>query len=180
MNIELKDIVPRGATIKLSMKNRTYRLRAVTLDDEIWMNETFGSTLEDIFKNLKMKEVCKIVFHQMEEEDKQDFLAIDVEFINEKGEKLLKRMGGSDLLMIHILGYSEKIALYEALMETIGLSRPLQKKLSEEEKKSSPLPIGPKSSISSPMNTDGPLKKFSGAPRKKYRSGSQRLEKGRT
>lgn len=170
--IRLEDIIPEGATFSLKKTGKTYRLNPVNLSDELWMSNTFGEKLDDIFKNIRMKDICRIVFRLMVEEDKQDFKAIDVQFINEEGETLDKRMGGAELLFIQVSGYPEKIEIFQALLTTIGVSRPMQEKLESGEKKSQlKRPIGQQPLTSSRMSMDGQQKKSSPAQRKKLRTG---------
>jgi hypothetical protein len=130
--IKLEDLVPEGATFALKKTGKTYRLRPVSLSDELWMNRTFGAEIESVFRQIKMKEICRIVFHQLEEEDKVDFLAQDVTIINEEGEKITQRIGGAELLFILISGYAEKISIFQALLATIGVSRPMLDKLEQD------------------------------------------------
>jgi hypothetical protein len=123
--VKLEDLVPEGAEFKLKKTEKTYRLKPFSLSDELWMNKVFGNDIEKIFREVRMKEVCRIVFHQLEDEDKEDFLARDVTVINEQGEKLTQRLGGAELFSLFISGQTEKIKIFEALLQTIGISRPM-------------------------------------------------------
>jgi hypothetical protein len=135
--IELKDLNPQGAEITLRKTGKTYRLRPVNLADEKWMAETFGNDLEKIFRDIQMVQIMRIVFHQLEHEDKVDFRQQDVEFMNEEGVTITKKIGGAELLFWMIEGMEEKIQIFQALMKTIGISRAMiDGELSEEEKKS--------------------------------------------
>jgi hypothetical protein len=131
--IDLNDIVPEGASFSLRKTGKIYRLRPINLSDEIWLQKNFGTGLDAVFREVKMKEICRIAFHQMVEEDKEEFLARDVTVINEEGEKLSVRMGGAELLFVNISGHTEKLAVFEALLHTVGVSRPMIDKLSAEE-----------------------------------------------
>lgn len=177
--IRLEDIIPEGATFTLRKTGKTYRLNPVNLSDELWMSNTFGERLDDIFKNIRMKDICRIVFRLMDEDDKQDFAAKDVAFMNEEGETLEKRMGGAELLFVLVSGYAEKIEIFQALLTTIGVSRPMQEALEEAdaeggEKKSQLKQTGQQPSTSSRMSTVGQRLKSSPAPRKKLRTESKR------
>ena len=135
--IDLKDLNPQGAEITLRKTGKTYRLRPVNLADEKWMGETFGSDLEKIFRDINMVQIMRIVFHQMEHEDKADFRQQEVEFMNEEGVSLKKKIGGAELLFWMIEGMEEKLQIFQALMQTIGISRAMMDEpLSAEEKKS--------------------------------------------
>jgi hypothetical protein len=158
--IKLEDIVPQGATFTLSRTKKTYRLRPVSLADEIWLNKEFGAQIETIFREVRMREICRIVFHQLEEESKADFAKQTVTIMNEEGDKVSETKGGAELLFCLIAGFAEKMEIFNALLQTIGISRPMVEKLvAEDEKKSqaSPeaQPTGLASSIPYRPSTDG-------------------------
>ena len=178
--IKLEDLVPTGASFTLRKTGKTYRLNAISLGDEMWMQETFGEGLSAVFSKMKMKEVCRILFHQLVEEDKADFAATDVVFMNEEGETLRKRVGGAELLYIQVSGFAEKIEIFEALMQTLGCSRPVLEKLTgvEREKKSLQ-PTGPESLTFSRMSTPGQPNMSSRARHVNLRTEFRRLKKGR-
>lgn len=162
--IALTDLVPRGATFKLASTDKEYRLRPVTLSDEKWMIETFGADLQDIFAKMKMLQVARIIFHQLEEQDKADFAQREVKIMNEEGVTITKKMGGAELLFWQIRGFDEKIELFKALMETIGVSRKMMDGFeaeaaaeAESDKKKVSQPTGQESSIASQPSTVGPL-----------------------
>ena len=162
--ISLTDLIPRGATFKLASTEKEYRLRPVTLSDEKWMAETFGADLQDIFSQMRMLQVARIVFHQLEEEDKADFAQQSVTVMNEDGVNVTKKMGGPELLFWQIRGFDEKIEIFKALMQTIGVSRTMlddfekdaAKEIAEADKKKASPPTGPESSTDSQLSTDGP------------------------
>jgi hypothetical protein len=180
--IQLEDLVPQGAQFTLRKTEKTYRMNAVSLADEMWINQTFGESLGEIFKNIKMKEICRIVFRLLDDEDKEDFLARDVTIINEMGEKLTQRMGGSELMFLLISGYAEKIEIFEALLQTIGISRPMLNQLKDEvgapirEEKKTPR-TGHMSSTSSRRSTDGPRNTSSPGRPKRSLTGSKRSKR---
>lgn len=181
-SIRIEDIVPQGAKFKLRSTGRSYKINALSLADEIWINEEFGKGLEDIFKQVKMKEICRIIFRLMDEGDKEEFAAQDVTIMNEQGEKITKRLGGSELLFLMISGFQEKIDIFQALLQTIGVSRPLMDKLSEEEKKNEP--VSPQTGLPpltfSRASTGGRRNTSSRARPAKSRSGSSRSKSART
>jgi hypothetical protein len=158
--IELEDIVPRPATFYLERTKKTYHLRAVSLEDELWMRRTFGDEIQNIFSQIQMEPICRIVFRQLEEKDKEDFLEQTVTLINEKGQKISETKGGSELLLCLICGFEEKIQIFKALMKTIGISRPILEQIGQTSKTQSPPEekkrhVGPKSSTSSRKSTVG-------------------------
>jgi len=161
--ISLTDLVPRGSTFKLAATGKEYRLRPVSLSDEKWMGETFGNDLQTIFAQMKMLQVCRIVFHQLEESDKADFAQVEVTVMNEEGLNTTRKMGGPELMFWQIRGFEEKIEIFKALMETIGVSRGMiegfEKDAAAEiaaDKKKVSQPTGQESSTDSAPSTDGP------------------------
>lgn len=170
--IKLEDLIPQGSSFNLKATGKAYRLRPLNLDDEAWLAKTFGADLQAIMSEVRHVEIARIAFRQMEPEDQADFAAREVKLMNEEGETEVVRLGGYRLLLALIQGTAEKIAIYRALLETIGISRPMQDRLMGEEaqKKSELAPVpraessstGESSLISSPVNTDGPLKTSEG------------------
>lgn len=178
--IQLEDIVPQGASFHLKKTDKTYHLNPVMLSDELWMQQTFGAELEIILKEVRMKEICRIVFRLMTDEDKQDFLKKEVQFINEEGDSMTKSIGGAELLFLLVSGFNEKIAIFEALLRTIGVSRPIQDALTDVVEKKTQMklePIGHKSSTSSRPSMDGRVKRSSPVRPKRSVSGSKLLRK---
>jgi hypothetical protein len=123
--IRLEDLIPQAASFTLKKTGNTYHLRPINLQDEIWLKKAFGDQIDVIFREVRMPEICRLVFHQLEDADKEEFLAKNVTIINEEGEKLTVRMGGAELLFASISGHAEKIKIFEAILQTIGVSRPM-------------------------------------------------------
>lgn len=125
MTLKLEDICPEESTFKLKQTGKTYTLRPISLDDEMWLLREFPTNLQEIFNKGQMKEISRIVFHQLINSDKEDFLEKEVIYINEQGKKLTMRKGGADLLNAIILGPGEKMEVIKALVRCLGVSRPL-------------------------------------------------------
>lgn len=178
--ISLKDLNPQGSKFTLRQAEREFSLRPINLRDEKWLQATFGNRLNKIFTEMLMLEVCRIAFHQLEEEDKKFFAKKELTLTNEEGESVTETIGGYELLFWYVSGLDEKMELFQSLMETIGVSRKMQKaqaektpeeiaaekadaerfaslsedeQLAELEKKRQ---TGPLFSIASPLSTDGP------------------------
>lgn len=136
MSIKLEDLIPEEAEFTLALTKKTYKLRRFTLEDELWLKNRFGDELEKVFREIRMKEICQIVFHQLV--DKSEFLKREVKIINEEGDEITETKGGAELLFCMISGMNEKLEIFNALLATIGISRPIQEKLAKEdsEKKS--------------------------------------------
>lgn len=127
-------IIPQNA--KLEIKGKEYILRKMTLADEAWLQDTFGGdALEKIFSEIKLSELCRILYRVLD--DKKDFLAKDVEEVNDDGELVKRRLKGHEVLMQSLEGKQVQIDIVEAILQTIGISRPMLEELqgSEEPKK---------------------------------------------
>ncbi len=161
MEITLKDIRPQGAQFALSLTKRLYRLRPINVEDELWMAEKFGANLQEILTRGQMDGVCQIVYHQLEHEDREEFREQVVTFVDDSGKEAKETKGGYKLLLCMISGTEEKLAIFEALLKTIGISRPVLEKLSETTDEASPQkktprrPTGQRSSTSSARSTAG-------------------------
>jgi hypothetical protein len=135
--LEIKDIKPQKATFKLEYNQKEYHLRPLSLNDRLWLEETFGQEkLNTIFTTIEMDSICRIVFHLMENEDKEEFVAQDVTIINEDGEKKKVRLGGYKLLRgMLICGISEIELMMQALLKTIGIGEKVLDKLIPKDQK---------------------------------------------
>lgn len=158
--VSLKDLNPEGASFTLQSNGKTYRMRPVTLADEKWLIETFGADLQKIFAEMRMLQIARIVFHQLVEEDKADFAQVEVKVMNEEGLTTTRKMGGAELLFWQIRGLNEKVEIFQALMQTVGISREIQDGLGaevedEEKKRLANQSIGQESSIDSAPSTGG-------------------------
>lgn len=161
--IALKDLIPKASTFKLAATGKEYRLRPVNLADERWMAETFGDEINSIFSQMRMLQVCRILFHQLEEEDKSDFAQREVKVMNEEGLQTVRKMGGAELLFWQVQGLEEKVEIFKSLMETIGVSRQMvdrfEKEAAEElaqDKKKASRSTGQESSTGSAPSMAGP------------------------
>lgn len=165
--IRLEDLKPEAAKFYLRSMGKEYTLRPVTLEDEKWLRTTFKDDLQRIFSEQKSYEICQIIWRLLSEEDKGDFKQIEVKGYDEEGCETVTKLGGVDRLMSCVHGYAEKILIFRALLQTIGISRPMQDELAKEEaeaekkrqeQETSPS-AGDPSLTSSPPNTDGPTTK---------------------
>jgi hypothetical protein len=116
----------------------------------------------------------EIAWHQLE--NREDFVKRDVTFVNDEGDRETVQKGGFDLFMTLVRGLGERQAVLEALVTTIGLSRPLIEKIKAEaeaemDKKKVPELTGGESSTPSQANTDGPQSTSSPEPSEKSITG---------
>jgi hypothetical protein len=158
MDLQLEDLVPQESEFKLRKTGKTYCLREVTAADEGWFQKTFGESLVKRFENLESECVCRIAFRLMVEKDKQEFASQTVTIMNEEGETVEIRLGGWELFMHYVSGLAEKVEISKAVLQAIGVSRPVLDKIEEEEikKKLITEPTGQSSLTSLHLNMGGP------------------------
>ena len=123
--MDLKKIVPQESSFYLRLAERSFTMRPINLEDEIWLeNEYPGSKVQDIFENLNMPEISRIVFRLIKNEDKEFFKKQSVKIVNEEGEEMEVDLGGVKLLTALISGWDEKATVINSLLANIGFSRP--------------------------------------------------------
>jgi hypothetical protein len=160
-SLTLQDIVPSVAILELKSGEK-YVLRPVNVDDEIWFSRTFPGGIGEVLAQQHIEEICRAVFHQMETASQEKFAPIDAIEVNEDtGESRKIKVGGYRLLFHRLSGVEDKVGIYRALCESFGISRPILDEVQEQIlKKKVPiqdlLQTGETSSISSPVNMDGP------------------------
>lgn len=139
MKLKINDIRPQASKFKLKYTGKEYRLRPMSFDDELWLHRQFGDQVEEIFKELKIEPICRIVYRLMENEDRSDFTERTVTIIDENGKKASDTLGGARLLMAMIIGgLEEKISIVQACLDTVGASRAVVDKLTNTKEKKSP------------------------------------------
>lgn len=160
--MELEDFVPEKGTFKLSLfPDVEFELRPMSLDDEAWLQKTFPDA-QAIFKEVRMAEIARIAYRLLSIEQQRMFKMQKVTFMDEEGNESETQMGGAKLFASSIRGVNEKIAVFKAILSTIGASRAVEtavKQADGDEKKTqaqAESSIGEKSLTSSPVNTVGP------------------------
>jgi hypothetical protein len=163
-----KDLVPRPATFKL--KGKVYRLRPFNLDDEEWLRQAYGEKISKVFTEQRWFDIVRIAFHQLLPHDRALFPKTTVRVVNEEGDEAEHSVGGFRRMALIVESIEEKNNILRALMETLGVSRPIQKKLEQafteeaeaqlaEQKKKRDSLAGSKLSTSSPQSTGGRRRK---------------------
>lgn len=137
--INLEDLTRTPSEFTLS-NGKKFTLRPCNLADESWMQRTFGKDLEMIFKEIKVEEISRIVFHMMEPESKAEFSPVEIKEVDEDGITSITKIGGVALFRTLVVDTKDKMAILQALLETIGVSRPVQDQLmTDQQEKKSPL-----------------------------------------
>jgi len=123
--MDLSQLKPKAAKFILDSmgEEKEFHLRPVNLSDEVWLNENFED-MSDVFDNLRMDKIARIVFRLLTDESKLFFQTQDVETVDEEGNKVTMKVGGVKMLQMAISGYENKINVVVALLECIGFSRP--------------------------------------------------------
>lgn len=123
--MDLSQLQPKAAKFILDSmgEKKEFHLRPVTLADEVWLNENFDD-ISDVFDNLRMDKIARIVFRLLTDESKLFFKTQDVDTVDEEGNEMTIKVGGVKMLQMAISGYSNKINVTVALLECIGFSRP--------------------------------------------------------
>lgn len=123
--LSLEDLLPQEPEFTLKATGKAYRLRLINLEDQVWIKKTFGTDaqLKAVFEELQWEHLSRIIFRQLE--DKSDFLARDVEEINDDGEKITQRLTGPYLLMKSVSGMDEAFSMLAALNKAMALSSPV-------------------------------------------------------
>lgn len=145
--MDLKQVIPQNSSFTLQSTGKTYSLRKVTLEDEGWMQENFGDKTQEIFEKMDMQQLSRLVFRLLSDEDRTEFAKRKVKFIDEEGNYIEREVGGVALFKGVLSGMNDKIEVVRALLETIGISRPMQDKLEKGEIKESDIDVKKKKKI---------------------------------
>lgn len=136
MELDINDLVPEPGKFTLKKyggKPIVVKLRPISLADEIHINKKYGDRIQEIFEKLMTRELCEIAYHLCD--NKEVFERKEVTFFSDEGLKFKKHVGGIELMMVLVTGIDEKMKMIEALLATIGISRPVMDKLAGVKKK---------------------------------------------
>lgn len=114
MPLELSDLKPVESSFVLSdHPGKKFTLRKFALDAQIWLQRAYQEDqIKEIFRDQKIKELSRIAYFLLK--DKSEF------------PKLA-------LFRQAIVTYQDRVALIAALIQTVGVSQPVIKKLNDEE-----------------------------------------------
>jgi len=123
--MNLFEMKPKESRLKLKALKKELVLNPITLSDEAWLDDAYGAEkVTEIFEQVNIKEISRIVYRLLNNESKSLFKKQMVTFIDENGDSAELELGGVELLRTMISGWEEKLALLNALLENIGASRP--------------------------------------------------------
>lgn len=120
MKLDLNDLKPKECLLELSdFPGKKYTVKKFSLAMQIWMRDRFGPEgIGGIFKNQKLPEISEIVHHLLK--DTSDFPTLES-------------------FQEAIVTQQDRVNVLTAVLETIGISQPVIKKLSDDaEKKTRP------------------------------------------
>lgn len=189
--ISLGDLRPETGEFYLRSTDKSYLIRRINLDDKRWIRATIGEAeaFQKIFTEMRMTDICRIVWHQMSVEDKASFPATSREDINEDGVRINIPVSALENFMAHVNGSAEEIVILSALIKTLGVSNPIldEELLDQIKKKATPKDVkkqsksaGDRSSTSSQEPTAGHGITSGRSPKGKSRSRLGRLTSGNT
>lgn len=139
--IGLEELIPSEA--QFDMNEKTYTLRKINLEDQVWMKAKYGERLDEIFEKLPLKEVCEIVFHLLPNEQKADFAFKVVEEYDDDGKMTEVEKTGPAQVRSCISGIGQQIKLVKALLKTVGISQPILDRLAEDDIKKNEAELSP-------------------------------------
>lgn len=168
--MKYEDIVPQAAPFKLrTLPEVALTLRPFDLDDEFWLKENYAD-IQAVFEKVDMKAITQIVWHQLDTDSRKWFAQKEIEVVNDEGQSTVHKVGGLKAFRAYIQGNEDKITLMKALLQTLGISRPMLEKMeAEAEKKSQEVlsqtnPTGRSFLTYSQASTDGQAAKSESSP----------------
>lgn len=131
--MELEDFFSEGKSFKLKSTGKTYELRLPNLSDGAFIKSTYGDAIgfQSALEGMDWPLIILFIYRLLN--DKSDFLAEDIEEINDTGEKVTRRVTGPEKLLKSISGQAEGLKILSALTQAIAESNPDAKKAMDEE-----------------------------------------------
>ena len=128
-NISIEDFVPQDAEIVIGGK--TYHMRKINVEDEVWLRTTFGKGISDIFMNMHFDQIARLIFRQLK--DKSDFMPTEEDGLDDDGYPVKVKVTGPMRILKSMTGMQEKNDAVYAVVQLIGVSRPMMDKMVEAE-----------------------------------------------
>jgi len=121
--MNLNDLIPRDAEIEIG--DRILRLRKITLEDRIWCKDKFGIELEMVCQRLLFSDLMQILYHQLTDACKRDFLAEKKELVDDDGNVTEVLRKGWEVLSSIVANGDDIQKLADVLAKIIGISSPV-------------------------------------------------------
>lgn len=110
-----------------------FHFRPFNLEDESWMKREFGDKkLKEIFEQMKMKEISRIAFRQLDMDSKRRLMKMKFIDMDEDGTEIEIAPKGPDKLGYLTVGLPEQLELLKMILRTRGISMPVLEKLGEK------------------------------------------------
>lgn len=127
--VSLDALIPKAASFKLQATNKTYHLRPFNLDDLAYLQRKFFGEKkpdDDEFgqrlSNMTGQEISEVVYHQMTQESKREFMAKQDEWIDDEGQLRTDTITGPKQLR-SCVSYRELETMLKAYLQTYGFSQ---------------------------------------------------------
>src|SRR3954452_8690780 len=125
--INIRELIPQECAFRLSgCEGRGFVIRPINFSDELWIQEIFGESFDKIFSHNRLRDLCRVIFQQMTDEDKKFFCSKNVEIVNEEGDSSSLKLGGYRLMMAYVQGMRDKVILAEALKESMRFTKQIK------------------------------------------------------
>ncbi len=134
--MKLDDIRPKKSEFHLKLLGETCFLDPITLDHEMSFMEKLGDDwVNNILSENNLDNLLWVVYRLLSKESKALFIRRDITVYDDDGIESIKSIGGVALLKKTISGAKESESLVVALVENIGLSRPIPDEETDSSKK---------------------------------------------
>lgn len=138
--MELDELIPEKVewNVKYSNENNeeseiTFHFRPFNLEDESFLKREYGEkALKDIFENMRMIEIARIAFRQLNIDSKKQLMKMKFVDIDEDGNEIEIAKKGPEKLSCLVVGLPEQLDLLKMLLRTRGISLPILDKLGKE------------------------------------------------
>lgn len=129
--ISLEDLIPAPAELKIS--DKTYVLRPISLEDQLWASRKFGENMHENLNKLSFDQICQIVYHQMRDEDRGDFPYEEKEGFDDDGKPTKVSRSSWQKIAGQMTTLGHKLEMTKAFFTTVGISQPILDKIEIEE-----------------------------------------------
>lgn len=142
--LSLEDLIPTPAEFYLSKTKKTYKLRAFSIEDSVYLLNKYGRETVDkmLTTSTAFLDKCIIAYLLFSDEDRADFPYEEIEHgIDEEGRPVKnKALTGPQKLSKAVYEVKEVQDLTMAVLRSIGISQPIldRLKIEQSQKKSRP------------------------------------------
>jgi len=139
-SIDLDFLIPEEATLEVD--GTDYILRPVSLKDQMWAKNKFGTTTGENLTDLDFDQLAQFVYHQMDSDGKRAFPYTETEDFDDDGKEVTVKTPGWQTLQDQFKGPKGMVKMMKSFLKVVGISQPLIDKTVEDEtkKKAAELP----------------------------------------